>query len=394
MNGLLDRQQCARNVNPVEQESHTKNTEKHMRLGKHISDLLHQHDTVILPGFGCFSTRYIPARFDSEKGVVEPPAKRAEYNPEPREGDTPLLAHMAKQESKSMEEVEAFLHRVVEEVHRNLLAGKKVELEHLGVFHMDATGNYHFAPSPEINFLDDAQGQGEVTAPGQKSPATSLASSVIHKSSEKEQPFVREEEDAQEEKKGEAAAKHAPQQNQKTEKMDETNRKSSLPPALRWVAYIIIPLIVILIILLLNIDFFFGEGGVFRWGDKPLAEEVIVYTEDPAADLISPMEEEAAEDLVIHEEEEPTTLRHDPLIPEPGRKVYYLVVGSFRSEELASSLVSELRAGGASRAGILETTPAGYHRVSYGFYYELEEAESRKESLPEALRDIAWILHR
>ncbi len=363
-----------------------------MRLGKHISELLYKHDKVILPGFGCFSTRYTPASFVREKGVVEPPAKRAEYSPNPKEGDSPLLPYMAKQESKSTEEVKAFIHKAVAEVHHNLLSGKKVELEQLGIFHMDATGAYHFEPNREINFLDDVAGLGEVEVPEQKVPVQTPAYTIPQSSMEEFHGPGTQDTDKATHMQGEKKAKDI--QTQIPEEMTEDRRNSSLPPAFKWMAYTLVPLIVILIILFLNMEFFFGQGGLFRRSDKPVVEAPPADAAEPATGVAALPGEEEPEELAVHKEEETPSLRRDPSIPEPGRPVYYLLVGSFRNEEFASSLVNKLQGSGAQMATILETTPAGFHRVSYGFYYELAEAKAQKENLTEELRDIAWILHR
>lgn len=357
-----------------------------MRIGKHISDLLHQHDKVILPGFGCFSTRYVPARFIPEKGLVEPPAKVAEYNSEPAGDDGLLISHMARQESKSTEEVQAYVGKIVEEVHRNIREGRKVELEQLGRFHADESGHYLFEPSPGVNFLDDADGLPGVAAPEQSEPA---GSPLPPPRKEKTKDTTVPKETGPTAAPGAREDQAAVQQTQIPEEMSEEKERSSLPPAIKWVAYLIVPVIVLLIILLLNLDFFFGQGGLFHGRDRVPAEEVPVRVEEPAAEAIVP---EPEVEIIEPPLPEPASLMSPS--PEAGRPVYYLMVGSFRNEELAKALVKELRADGAKLSGILETSVAGYHRVSYGFFYEPGEAEAQKEKLPEALRDIAWVLHR
>lgn len=363
-----------------------------MRLGKHISELLFVHEKVILPGFGCFSTRYIPASFSREKGVVEPPAKCADYSPEPSGGETPLLHYMAQQESKSIGETEAFISKVVAEVHRNLQSGKKVELEQLGVFHMDATGAYHFEPDRQINFLDDSAGLGEIKTPEQ-APSVEAPAYAIPKSSRDKDDGPGSEDTSKSTHIVDTKSENDTQ-TQNYEEMTEEKRSGNLPPAFKWVAYTIVPLIVILIILFLNMEFFFGQGGLFRRSDKPVVETPSPVVQDPAKDVPALHKEEEPDKLAVREEEKTPSLRRDPSRPEPGRPVYYLLVGSFRNEEFASSLVNKLQGSGAHMAAILETTPAGFHRVSYGFYYDLEEAKAQKENLTGEFRDIAWILHR
>ncbi len=359
-----------------------------MKLGKHISDLLYPHDEVILSGFGCFTTRYVPARFEKEKGIVEPPARLADFKPEPSEGNSPLPGYIADKESKSVEEVKAFIARVVAEVHRSLKAGKKVELEQLGIFQLDATGGYHFEPNPHVNFLDDASGLPGVPSPVKTPQETGttdpVAGTTTDQASGQGVSAGQSDSPPASQDQSESTQTHSPE-TMSEEKEQQTDK---LPAALRWLAYAIIPLIIILVILLLNRSFFFGEGGLFRATEEPVARTI------PA--VVDEVEEEV---LPVTEVPDPEPAPEEPLAdaklhPEPGRPVYYLLVGSFRNRTLAGSLVEELREMGASNPEIMGVTPSNYHRVSYGFFYDLAEAEAQKAKLPENLRENAWILHR
>ena len=45
----------------------------HMKIEEHISELLFEHDCVIVPDFGGFVCNYAPARIDPVKHLFEPP---------------------------------------------------------------------------------------------------------------------------------------------------------------------------------------------------------------------------------------------------------------------------------------------------------------------------------
>ena len=49
-----------------------------MSISKYIIELLHKHDCVIIPGFGAFLTKYIPASHDNN--VFSPPKKSLKFN--------------------------------------------------------------------------------------------------------------------------------------------------------------------------------------------------------------------------------------------------------------------------------------------------------------------------
>ena len=51
-----------------------------MKIEEYISDLLFEHDCVIVPDFGGFVCNYGPAAIDPAKHLFEPPAKRILFN--------------------------------------------------------------------------------------------------------------------------------------------------------------------------------------------------------------------------------------------------------------------------------------------------------------------------
>lgn len=360
-----------------------------MKLGKYISELLYHHDFVILPGFGTFSTRYVPAKFIPEKKIVESPTKVADFAPEPKDGDTPLPAYIAEKEGKPVEKVNDFISDVVKEIRQSLQRGKRVELEQLGIFHLDTDGSFHFEPDRSINFLDEATDIPEVKTPltttSEEPEKHSGASAAAIGGKMGSAPAV----DENQKKTAKPVAESENIHPKLHEKMKE--KKTKLPPALKWLAYIIIPLLVILIILFLSFTYFFGETGLFRRFERPVTEIPAEVPEQP----------EIIEEPAVPEEEElvePEPVTPDPALepprPDPDRTVYYVVVGSFRNGMKAQQLAEKLRKEGADLAHVFMETPSKYHRVCYGYYYDLAEAKTQKARLRDDLRDIAWILHR
>lgn len=373
-----------------------------MRLGKHISALLNEHESVIVPGLGTFTKKYVPARFIPEKKVVEAPRKIADFHAEPMDGHTPLIPYMAQKEGVTEMEARLFLEKVVREIHMTIDAGKTVELENLGHFRKKADGSLQFDANPDINYLAESSGKDAVQTPEQnteRAPAPPLHGKQEMKSTSRQTSHRADEKNADHMQDmdytdASASGTHRQTDTQNQTTMTEPEEKKQMPAALRWLLIIGIPLLVIAVVLLLNFNYFFGEEGlVSNWRIfSPDKEEVAIIPEEDPDEIHDELVEEVVEPTV------PDPDRKDPdedlLAPEPGRPVYYLVVGSFRNEVKADKLVRELEALGANRASLLEKTPSHYHRVSYGFYHDLEEARRHKENLPEDLRRVAWILHR
>ncbi len=361
-----------------------------MKIGKYISELLFVHDTVLLPGFGTFSTRYVPARFVPEKKVVESPSKIVDFNTTPRKGETPLTAYIAQKEDMTPEEVKDFYPKLIKEIDHSLEAGKMVELENIGVFSTGADGNLVFEPDRRINYLENNTG-----VPYVKEPEAKAADPFISNMAGVEPG--RDPDDEPEDRR-ERAPIPPPVQKTPEKALEEPARireqpeKRGLPPALRWLAYLIVPLLIILIILLLNFHFFFGKEGFFRSVDHP------PHVETPSPSPVEPPVTEVQPVEEVNEVEEPETRPPDPGLvppePEAGRPVYYLVVGSFRNPIRAGEFAESLREQGAPLASVFMQTPAGFHRVAYGFYHSLEQAQEEKARLDDELREVAWILHR
>lgn len=397
-----------------------------MKPGAYISELLFKHDAVLLPGFGTFTTRYMSAKFIPEKKIVQAPAKIIDFRTEPKRGETPLIDLIAEREGKSKEEAIKYLNDFVRDSENALDAGERVEIEMIGTFSKDTAGNTRFEPNKEINYMMHDTGIPKVRVPEQKpidhdailtsgesdkQPLTQPeGSSDIVSSDEDSKEFSEyvSEQDTREDSKEdstedtkEASAYSTDITKPKThEAMTDPKKKESkalntLPPALKWAAIILIPLLVILIILFLNFNFFFGQDGLFRRSEPLVVEKPV---EAPAE--VAPVD--VIDDIVIEEdhmvpdpEEVPVFDPYaDPPKPLQDRPVYYIIVGSFKNVNKAESLALKLRKEGNELAGVMDITLSGFNRTYSGFYYNLREAEAKKEQLSDDLREIAWILHR
>ena len=365
-----------------------------MKIGKYISELLYTHDTVILPGFGSFSTTYVPARFVAEKNIVEAPARIADFSPVPKEGHTPLTRVIAEQEGMTEPAVNDFYGNLVSEINQSLQSGKKVELENIGLFQLDENGEIRFSPDRNMNYLKENTGVSHVKAPAFIPPEKKDESGDSADSTPVEEgqttPAFRAANESKPEPADETATEPGPEtaMREKDETNNEERRSSG---GLWWLFYIVIPLVIILLILFLNFDYFFGSEGLFR--RQTTVERVEPVPSEPAEPAETTLIDEPEEEIT-----EPDPVPSDPDIepppPETGRPVYYIVVGSFRNEMEAQKLARQLRSDGAPLAMVFMQTPAEYHRVCYGYYYDLEEAENHKASLDGELREKAWILHR
>ncbi len=382
-----------------------------MKIGTYISELLFDHEHVILPGFGEFSTKYIPARFIPEEKKIESPSKIIAFDAAKKEGDTPLIGHIAAKEHKDTEDVKKFVDEFVSEIRETLNSGQQVELEKVGVFSLDAEGQFAFQADKSINYLAESVGMGAISEPPKVSPVASPPPPV---SPVPEEPAIMETpspepvtEEPEPEVKEEVTQTAVPEPAPKPTK--ETNKpaapvpaaqepvKQELPPAIKWLAWVIIPFLVILIILAFNWNFIFGKKSQTP-AARPQTETAAPAPaqEQPAeAPPQSPETEEAAISATVSQPAstpQPTTAA--PAQPEAGRRAYHIVVGAFQNEAQANRFVEELRGKGASQASVFMKTNTGFHRVSYAFYYDLAEAEAALPRVQQEVNSTAWILPR
>ncbi len=381
-----------------------------MKIGTYISELLFDHEHVILPGFGEFSTKYIPARFIPEEKKIESPSKVISFDATKQEGDTPLIGHMASREHKDSDKVKKFIDDFVSEIRETLASGQKVELERVGVFSLDAEGNVAFEADKSINYLADSAGMGTISEPARVSPPTVVPPPPPPPAIPEEPAFVAPpatepvNEEPQPEIKEEGVETPAPEPI--PEPIEETPEKvapavaaqepvkQDLPRAIKWLAWVIIPLLVIFIILAFNWNFIFGKKSQTP-AARPQTETVAPAPTSPQPAETPAETPESTEDAeAAPAASAPQTTAAAPAQPEAGRKVYHIVVGAFQDQGQASRFVEELKGKGASQASVFMTTSSGFHRVSYAFYYDLAEAEAALPRVQQEVSSSAWILHR
>lgn len=354
-----------------------------MKIGIYISDLLYDHESVVLPGFGEFYTLYTPARFIPEERKVVSPSKRIAFNPDRIEGDTLLVDQLSEKQNMDKEKVRQYLSDFVSEVNQLLSEGKKVELERVGMFGPGEGGDIVFTPDLSVNYLHVPA--VEVSEPPKKEPppvspevtpppVSQISDEGVGVQSTTPPPVIEKVKTPTEEK---------PEPT-----MTSQNNRQKLPPALRWIAFTVIPLLIIIIVLALNYQYFFGNRQQARTSDPapgtviaPQPTEPVPASPEPEAEPLPPPQAEPA-------------AAREPAAPEPGRRVYYIVVGSFPDRAKADRLVETLRNQGASNASVFMRTGFDYHRVSYGYYYDLAEAEAILPGVKENVASDAWILHR
>jgi hypothetical protein len=125
---------------------------------KYISDLLHYHDCVIVPGLGGFVANHKSAIIMEGQNLFMPPVKDIGFNRSLSHHDGLLIDFIARHEGTTyqaaMLSVESFVVDVKEGIH----AGKTIDLGDIGTLCGDAIGNLQFSPKEGNSFLPESFG--------------------------------------------------------------------------------------------------------------------------------------------------------------------------------------------------------------------------------------------
>lgn len=127
-------------------------------LAKHISNLLFEHDCVIVPGLGGFITNYKPATIHPHHNTFYPPSKQVTFNAALTGNDGILTNALASGMGIDFQEARKFIDQKVHSVRISLMKGQKVEFDEIGYLVSNRENNIEFHPFNTINYLSESYG--------------------------------------------------------------------------------------------------------------------------------------------------------------------------------------------------------------------------------------------
>lgn len=127
-------------------------------IGKHISELLFDHDCVIVPSFGGFLASNQSSRVLLPNHIILPPYRRIAFNVYLKQNDGLLANHVVKSENISYAEattqIESFTIKCIE----TLENGRKVNITEVGNLFYDKEKNIQFEVFRNINHQKNSFG--------------------------------------------------------------------------------------------------------------------------------------------------------------------------------------------------------------------------------------------
>ncbi len=127
-------------------------------LENYLSELLYEHDCVVIPKFGAFIANYQSAQIDSYFNRIFPPSKKIAFNPSLKTNDGLLGHYISKKENISFNEALDKIDHTVKIWENQLQQNKEIDLEDVGKLFINEDGKIIFKVNKKVNFLIDSFG--------------------------------------------------------------------------------------------------------------------------------------------------------------------------------------------------------------------------------------------
>ncbi|HOY30692.1 MAG TPA: SPOR domain-containing protein [Bacteroidales bacterium] len=136
-----------------------------MKVLQYISELLLQHDCVIVPGFGGFIATHIPAGIQPVINSFSPPRKEILFNSDIKHNDGLLASYIAQKENIPFGDALAMIQHFVEDCLQILNNKGKLEILHVGTLVLDSNNYFRFQQDMEHNLLLSSFGLANFISP-------------------------------------------------------------------------------------------------------------------------------------------------------------------------------------------------------------------------------------
>jgi nucleoid DNA-binding protein len=134
------------------------------KIEQYISELLYKHECVIVPQFGGFVARHLPASITNEGSLISPPAKSILFNKNLQNNDGLLVNFVMEAESLSYNEANEQVMKFAHYCSANLQSKQRVEISGVGVLFMNAEQSIQFEPQVDVNYLIESFGLFSINA--------------------------------------------------------------------------------------------------------------------------------------------------------------------------------------------------------------------------------------
>ncbi len=127
-------------------------------LAGYLSELLLQHDCVILPGFGGLLAQSRPALMDPEQNKIYPPSRKLSFNSKLTVNDGLLASYLGQKQGISYAESCRKVMEWVDEIQKAINTGSRYMIPGVGSFFLNYEKKIQFTPQTENLYLLSSYG--------------------------------------------------------------------------------------------------------------------------------------------------------------------------------------------------------------------------------------------
>ena len=306
-----------------------------MQLETYLSDLLYRYECVTIPEFGSFLTQQVSATIDDNSNTFYAPKKVLSFNEQIKQNDGLLAHYIADVEKIPFEVATRKITKRVEILKSYLTQGETLTFKNIGEIVFNNEGKILFEPIYHLNYLTDAFGLSQFTAP-------TVTREELKKEAEKIERVI---------------------------PITITPEKRKTKPYLKYAAVALIALTL---------------GGVIA--SKFYVDQVETHNQLA--------QEEAKKMLDTKIQEATFSLNPLPAITlnvtkQTGK--YHIVAGAFRVEENCDKKIRQLKSEGFS-ARKIGINKYGLHQVAYSSYVDRFDALEALRNIKKTHNSEAWLL--
>ncbi len=363
-----------------------------LNLSNFIHSLLLENETVIIPGFGAFISKYKPAEIRGKE--IIPPSKEISFTTQIKNNDGLLVEIIARKAKISQPNATKRIEKARENILYQLDSGEAVILENIGTLTYDENNEIKFVPVYDENMLIESFGFEKVTTEDfvekkKSAPVEEIQverqipvaeSELQNKTGNNESTIVIPQVSAEKELVASAQPENEPRVKSESEagKSPETIKLPYFHTAENdelqderkkvrwyWVLLILIPIFI---------------AGYFVWNKKSGSNrnEIIQNPETGYVQQAPEVQQEVAVDSVqndsvqIPESEPKVNVATEPEMKQDSGK-YYLVGGSFENPENVDKFILQLKEKGMN--GYPIGKKGRLNLVAIGIFDTHEEAQ-------------------
>jgi nucleoid DNA-binding protein len=306
-------------------------------INKHISDLLCEHNCVIIPDFGGFVANYESAFIDSRTNHMFAPKKSIVFNRSLKNNDGLLVNEIAVGEGLTFKQAKKELDKYVLNLNESLSLHKKVFIDEVGTLLLTSDEKVLFVQSNSRNHLLDSYGFTTIQYP------------AIQRTSVQER--------------FEEKIKH----------IDKAHLPSNKKPWLKAAA-VLIPLLMVSALGISNKDKIhsvYANLSPFGSSSSSTVVEAVetATTHLSSFDVESPTNNIEEAVLSFYEAKNNMTTVIENEVPK-----HFIIAGAFSSERNANKMISKLQKSNFTSSKIVGKSKSGLYRVSYDGFVNSSDA--------------------